>query len=750
MDTQLEAHIRQHIEAITVDSASDELLACELMRGCGGLTPQTLPNLKCIIRDATHAARRVIAKPEKADPFLQEVHMKLVSAKSSISQILHNSTTLWQPKFAERVKELDDRISDIKNIRAAKHRHESFAKPAECLILYLDAYLATAEEMVASGSPVKEQAKDFLEYLSAEVLCQAAMLADAADECLLFVRLLDSEDTDSAKLNDAVGELMDRMRCLFTESQCVSLPGYTSYMLANLHRTKAVRVGNRIITLGCPHGVPVGILNNCLGRMRAFTEVAKAVLEAEFPSYDLSRAFCIFNLAKSGGGLTPLDTMSDDVSRNFARLSTAFDVDMDHLVAQYNDHLPLARRVKVITGSSNQEAWQEAVRKTQRHSSSSHPATALITVLQRYLCYTISTAKVEQSFSKLKRVLGEHCLGGSEVFEARLVKVILDRTGTHADTTRIERAREIWGQHWELTCRTPYAQRLDKGVLRPHQHSGEKQWVRERRDGVGRAVAIRGLTRMADHGPDDSLAAESALAPSHCAVIEQQHKKCAKRKALALLEGTLLADEQLDAAEDATNEKANMVKRAKGRLAATSKQQKRCSTRISSEVLRGLSVYVEDTSTNVGGLTPTLFKLGCHVVRRRCLANIFVVSDLADLGMRTRWCAALVGGYVTTAGALESGGPLLQHFEASSVRRTLWLSQQFRDRHPKVVEILNELAFSPEALGSVWTLQESEDGRPTTKGAVALVRKGVTLSNADNKSYDVEICLGMIAKVNSL
>ena len=149
VDTQLEADILQHIEAITVDSASDELLACELMRGCGGLTPQTLPNLKCIIRDATHAARRVIAKPEKADPFLQEVHMKLVSAKSSISQILHNSTTLWQPKFAERVKELDDRISDIKNIRAAKHRHESFAKPAGRLILYLDAYLATAEDMVA-------------------------------------------------------------------------------------------------------------------------------------------------------------------------------------------------------------------------------------------------------------------------------------------------------------------------------------------------------------------------------------------------------------------------------------------------------------------------------------------------------------------------------------------------------------------------------------------------------------------------
>ena len=97
-------------------------------------------------------------------------------------------------------------------------------------MLYLDAYLAVAEEMVASASAVKSQAKDFLEFLSTEVLVQAAMLADAADECLLFTRQLDDEDTDSAKLNDEVAEYLDRLQCLFTDGQCVSLPGYTSFM----------------------------------------------------------------------------------------------------------------------------------------------------------------------------------------------------------------------------------------------------------------------------------------------------------------------------------------------------------------------------------------------------------------------------------------------------------------------------------------------------------------------------------------
>ena len=43
-DLELEAHILQHLEAIIVDSASDELLACDLMRERCGPTWQVAPN----------------------------------------------------------------------------------------------------------------------------------------------------------------------------------------------------------------------------------------------------------------------------------------------------------------------------------------------------------------------------------------------------------------------------------------------------------------------------------------------------------------------------------------------------------------------------------------------------------------------------------------------------------------------------------------------------------------------------------
>jgi hypothetical protein len=487
--------------------------------------------------------------------------------------------------------------------------------------------------MVASASAVKAHAKSFLEFLDTERLLQAAMLADAADECLQFTRQLDSEDTDSSALNDEVGQYLERLTLLFTQGQCITLPGYTSFMLKNLQRCRAIRLDHdTIITLGCPHGVPPDIINRCLSRMRNFTVVAKEVLEAEFPSYDLNRSFCIFNLARSGGGVTPPHEgvdMPDDVSCNFRRLAQAFNVDFLELVTQYNDHLPIARRLKSVTGSSNHDAWSEALQKTQRHSKSSHPAGALIPVLQRYLCYTVSTAKVEQSFSKLKRILGEQCLGGSSTFEARLVKVVLDRTGTSADDKRIHRARALWAEHW-ARCRRPYSGRLDKGIARPHRHHGERQWIRVRRDVVGRAAACRPGSGDG-HGDECGL---GGLTPMHCAVIEKQRAKNAKRKAIALREGTLLPEEQADALADAATETIEMVKRAKKRMAETAKQQNRCSTSVSRDVLRGLPVFVESDAAPTGGLTPALTKalteLACPIVPERTMAKVIVVKDLSD------------------------------------------------------------------------------------------------------------------------
>ena len=57
------ANILAKVEAVTIDSASEELLSGELMRG-NSLIPREAsmcPNLKLVVRDATHSSRRIDA-----------------------------------------------------------------------------------------------------------------------------------------------------------------------------------------------------------------------------------------------------------------------------------------------------------------------------------------------------------------------------------------------------------------------------------------------------------------------------------------------------------------------------------------------------------------------------------------------------------------------------------------------------------------------------------------------------------------
>ncbi len=78
MDTILEAHIRNHLEIMVTDAASDELLACNQGRGRREMItePETLltPNLVFVARDHAHAARRTgereLASANWREPFM--------------------------------------------------------------------------------------------------------------------------------------------------------------------------------------------------------------------------------------------------------------------------------------------------------------------------------------------------------------------------------------------------------------------------------------------------------------------------------------------------------------------------------------------------------------------------------------------------------------------------------------------------------------------------------------------------------
>ena len=81
---------------ITVNLAGDEILGGEMMRSAS-LSPTQLaltPNLKFVIRDKTHASRRVIFRPWTADPFLQEVGWNMARGRASMARIIQNSNEI--------------------------------------------------------------------------------------------------------------------------------------------------------------------------------------------------------------------------------------------------------------------------------------------------------------------------------------------------------------------------------------------------------------------------------------------------------------------------------------------------------------------------------------------------------------------------------------------------------------------------------------------------------------------------------
>lgn len=174
----------QRAELLCVDSASDELLAGRIGRevapaaaasdGAAGevaaaaaaaVTGKAItPNLRLVIRDKTHASRRITRKPECADPFLVELVETLFTSKSSIVQRIHNSM-VWRAELEKYVQQMETRVATIKNVRAAKHRHESQAKPKGRFCLYMPAFVSVAENIaVAREAEERRDARAFFFY----------------------------------------------------------------------------------------------------------------------------------------------------------------------------------------------------------------------------------------------------------------------------------------------------------------------------------------------------------------------------------------------------------------------------------------------------------------------------------------------------------------------------------------------------------------------------------------------------------
>ena len=421
------------VEATNVDSAGDELLACKMAaRGSDGVFARMFPNHKMIIRDTTHASRKIGERPLEADPFIKHVTDTFLHKRGSIAQMLQHSTEIRRA-FDEEVKRFG---GTVKNMKAAKHRHESWSTPAARLVVHSDAVNAVAMQIVLTRKSSDDgavRANNYLANLTEESFLQLGMVADYSNDCLMLTRWLDDETVETADLQVEVASFAKTVKVLYQEGGCINI-GFTKTAIQQLGEMRLLKLKDgEIKSLGGP-GHPSGeVLTRCLHRMKAVSKLALETVRTEFPDFDDLMNFKVLAMSR---GRKRCDEDKVDV-RAFEKLAKAFDVDATELVSQFKAVRPVARQSFKDSNCTTKEAWRLAVKKLLTSRSVRNDMSALLPVLVRHATFGASTAGVEQEFSGFKRLFGEQRLNASEELENDVLKLVQDRNRHEEDPNAI-------------------------------------------------------------------------------------------------------------------------------------------------------------------------------------------------------------------------------------------------------------------------------------------------------------------------
>ncbi len=756
--------IRNDIRILCVDSASDELLTGRLMRQVPQyqlqprVADQLRPlckNLQQIERDKAHATRRLMSRPWKVDPFLQEIVEFYIRGKRSMVQILGHSNELNQILVSNmQAQESGIRSADIRNLRSAKHRMESFQKPLGRFILFFHAFVATAIDIAArrAGQSEGKAAEEFLESLTQERVLQMAMLADAADECMMLLRFFDTEDADPALTSARVSEFMWRIMHLFGENcggHCLNHEGYTKYTLELLQHVVTVNLSRkRMKSIGDPRGVSHDTQVPCLNRMHCWVRLAAEVLRTDFPSYELMQAYSVFNVGLRSPGRQSADVVATE-EENLERIASSLALDKEVLVAQFRHNLPIADRLKKSEQCSNGEAWRLALATTQYRKSVAErfPVGELLPALRRYRASGISTSGIEQNFSKAVRSINEQQLSGmGESSEAVMVKIILDFQEEERDTV-IELARRTWaGVYGKPRGRIT---KLDvrAGRPQPKKTGTEREFITKRRENVAALPA-----HPAGGKVDPSKMLRGAFGPglkpsqgwteAHENELSWHRKQQLQRRAVAWRAGLLLPQEinarlvraagereQADLDNDRARTRKEQLVSIRANPAGGVGPDRRTE-------LRGKRVFIAPSARN-----PAVYD-----ALRHCLATtvdvpdrarLFVACDPALPGERCTWCASLKGSYIVDPGfVLDADGrkhhAIVHYTAATTIQRQIWVSERFTLDHRPLWDILKTVCSganntNPTAVDDTrWTLLGDRAAFLHAKGEA--IRKKVSSS----------------------
>ena len=460
-DQELFRHLSRSIEAISIDSASNEKASVKDMLNQG-----VTPNCRHILYDAPHKARRVLSRPWRADETLGNVVGLFCHWRWSMGQLVHHSHDLKKlyTDCVDATMEDAAASSRFGNLRCAKHRIETEVTPLSRSVLNLSAFILFAVKLgqIRRGEPQGRAADMFLETLCPELIVLLAMMADAGSEALHFIRAMDREGLSLADMTAEMGAFLDRIAWLFHRDGCLHMDGHTAYALQWLSEPHFYMVRGQGRCIGGMEVDPA-ILRRSLAHLQSWTALAEDVLRAEFPEFDLCSSFSVFRLPKERS--VRARPLTEDERRKLGRLSSTFG--QAGLEAQFRDHYPFACAAYERTSfqCDYAEAWKAAVEITSAIKGSNHPSGDLLFVLQRYVCFTPSTSGIEQSFSLIQSKLSDRRLNAAANTENQSISLFLAKLSDTELNELCKDARRVWAAAWPLAhARVHKTRRVDYGI----------------------------------------------------------------------------------------------------------------------------------------------------------------------------------------------------------------------------------------------------------------------------------------------
>lgn len=703
-DTQLYKHMCAITEAISVDSASNELASArELCSWHPDLGLQFLTHCKFILRDAAHSARRILGRGFGADPILENTMGLFVHWKHSPGQMIHHSIDM-QRLYAEccAAASSESAVSTaFVNMRSAKHRIETFTTPLSRCILNMTGLLSFLMKVAVQrkGRVEGKAAESFLDAVCADLLVQAAMMCDASSETLQLIRVLDTEDIPVADLCASLQTFLTRLGWLFNDGGCLQVEGHTRHIVQWLATPHFLVVNGRGKCLGGGR-LNDSIIEASMDRMRAWVKLARSIVDAEFPAFGIISALSAFSLAGAPVAVGP------ETRTKLERLAQSFG--KRDLVRQYTDHLAWAVRAFRDAGQqgSHWSAWAAAIRATR--GLALHPSDHLAFVVQRGICFAPTTSPIEQSFSVVAEKLGTRRLNAQPLQESRTIGLLLLKLTAAEEHDLVARARANWTRCFAGRASRTHsseAERADKGVKRksvelvaspapPGTKPTEAQFLRNYHASL--ALAAAGTPSASPPMPPCG-----AWGGSHCKEENFQRSKLSSRFVEANLQGLVLAQEQTAVVNQATlAEQQRMARSFKERESHAS----RVSTQLGSQLptgadLQRAAVFVESGTSLPSNWQHVLARYEARAVTSLLDAKIFVVQNPWSVtDTLVAWASALGGAWLVTPGVLEHGrGAALKRPSALSTPRRIWVDHPFREQHPRLWLLILEMVNSRKA-----------------------------------------------------